>query len=375
MKCRTLLALPILLVGAAGGYVAAQTVAPPSDNERLCVLEDLMNVANPWCDASSTTTTSTPATTTTRPSTTTSTSSPPQSTTTSTVPTASAFFEDFTGDTIGDFTARFDWSVVDLDRSGRAAGGGTPWQGQHNMACMGPDTERTLTHAPISNTDPGVEFWLCGPAGPSSDHLMTSNGSDGTFGITAFSPKPSFTGSRVCWDVNLTESPGARRWWEVQILPAAAVANEKALADGGGRGEGMVGGVDFERGTAFLGWGQGVDGTFMKRPIPPDGLIFDFTVETVGVFQGKTAIVPRDFNNRYVTQDRATRAHHCWVDNGNGTMTVTQQRPGRADYVKTFPGSFPKPFRVIFADDNYNSGKDGSLSNQTWHWDNIEVGS
>jgi hypothetical protein len=320
----------------------------------------------PTTTRATTTTSSTPAPTTTRAPTTSSSST--TTTPTSPPPTGATFFEDFTGDDIEDFKATFDWSVVDLWR------GDGSWQGHHDMNCGVPTTERRLHHAPISNTDPGVEFWMCGPNGPTSDHLMTSNGDNHTFGVTAFSPKPSFSGNRVCWDVNLTVSPGRRLWWEVQLVPAAAVTNARSLASLGL----TVNGVDFERGSAYVAWGIGIDGTYMKRPNPPTGIIFDFTEEMVRIWRGQTLI----FNPgngwepgvRYVTTDRATRAHHCMVDHGNGTMTLTQQR-GAETYTRTVPVSFPKPYRVIFSAQNYNAGKDGTASNQTWHWDNILVSS
>jgi hypothetical protein len=303
---------------------------------------------------------------------------PPAGTST-TAPPGVVFFEDFTGDTVTDFTSRFDWSVADLGLSERSS---TPWQGHHNEMCEGPDTERTLVHGPISNTDPGAEFWLCGPGGPTTDHLMTSNGSNNVFGVTAFSPKSSFTANRVCWDVNLTVSPGVRRWWEVQILPASFVANAISMLQ-----MGTINTNSSERGTAYLAWGAGVGGTLMNRVVPVGGLIWDFTEENVQVWRGtetdpNTAgfgpspaevVLPGLFTERYVTTDRATRAHHCWIDNGNGTMTVIQQRPGQPDFVRSFNGSFPKPYRVIFGDHNYDSGKDGSLASQTFHWDNLSV--
>jgi hypothetical protein len=322
--------------------------------ELHCTIQDLVTVP-----ATTTPTPTTRATTTTTTTpVTTSTSIPP--------PVGVAFFEDFTGDTIDDFTATFDWSVVDLFR------GNASWQGHHDMACGGPTTERTLHHGPASNADPGAEFWMCGPNGPASDHLMTSNGDNHTYGITAFAPKQSFTGNRVCWDVNLTESPGRRLWWEVQLIPAAAVSTAQSLASQGL----MVNGVDFERGSAYVAWGIGIDGTYMKRPNPPTGLIFDFTEEMVRIWQGQRQV----FNPgngwepgvRYVTTDRATRARHCMIDNGRGSMTISQQR-GTTTYTRTVPVSFPKPYRVIFSAQNYNAGKDGTASNQTWHWDNILV--
>jgi hypothetical protein len=341
----------------------------------------------PW-RTSSTSTSSTAAPTTTstlRPpasSTSTATSMSTTSTTASVPPSGDVlFFEDFTGDSIGDFTSRFDWSVADLGRKT------DPWQGHHDMACSPPTMERTLHHGTAyDNVNPGAEFWLCGPPAVADEHLMTSNGSNSVFGITAFSPKGSYTGNRVCWDVNLTESFGRRLWWEVELIPTSYVTNAQSLVQMGT----SIASLDSERGTAYLAWGAGVNGTFMNRVVPTGALIWDFTEEKVQIWRGNEPNPNAGWGRqaasviffpgyswetgvRYVTQDRATRAHHCWVDNGNGTMTITQQRPGQADYVRTIQGSFPKPYRPIFQAHNYNAGKDGTESNQTWHWDNILV--
>jgi hypothetical protein len=303
-------------------------------------------------------------------------------TTTMPPPSGSLFSEDFTGDSIADFTSRFDWSVADLSLFERDL---TPWQGHHNEMCDGPDTERQLVHGPRNDsTDPGAEFWLCGPGGPTTDHLMTSNGRNNVFGVTAFSPKQSFTANRVCWDVNLTVSFGRRRWWEVQILPEQYVRNAISLV--------QMGVIDnhhsSERGTAYLAWGAGVGGTLQNRILPKDALLWDFTEELNHVWRGNepdpnsagfdvsqhaTVIFDAPYSTRFVTQDRATRPRHCWTDNGNGTMTIRQSRPGLPDFVATVAGAFPRPFRVIFADHNYDSGKDGSLDSQTFHWDNITI--
>ena len=310
----------------------------------------------------------------------TTTMTPPASTST-TAPPGVVFFEDFTGDDITGFTARFDWSVADLQLGERNL---TPWRGHHNMACENPTTERDLVHGSrTDNTNPGDEFWLCGPGGDATDHLMTSNGRNNVFGVTAFSPKQSFTARQVCWDVNLTASPGVRRWWEVQILPAHYVANAISMHQ-----MGTIGSTSADRGTAFLAWGAGVGGTLQNRILPLDGLIWDFTEEINAVWRGNepdpntagfdvsqaaTRFFRAPYSTRFVTTDRATRNRHCWTDNGNGTMTIRQARPGLPDFVQTVSGSFPQPFRVIFADHNYDSGKDGSLDSQTFHWDNISV--
>ena len=55
--------------------LAAQTPPPPSDHNRLCVIEDRLGINNPWCDPPTTTTTTLPPTTST--STTTTTLPPP----------------------------------------------------------------------------------------------------------------------------------------------------------------------------------------------------------------------------------------------------------------------------------------------------------
>jgi hypothetical protein len=322
-----------------------------------CTIHDLVTVPG---------TTTPPPTTTTIP---TSTTTPP--------PKDVAFFEDFTGDDIADFTSRFDWEVVDLNR--RDVG----WPGHHDMQCNNPDTTRTLHHYwPISNTDPQDEFWLCGPPNTPNDHIMTANGENGTFGITAFSPKLAFAGKRVCWSNNLTLSAGRRHWFEVQLIDAARVANEKLLAQGGGTGEGMVGRVDYERGTARLAWGHGMDGTFMKRPWPADSLVFDYTDELVRIWKGQSSRFLSPWVERFAPTDKATRYQTCLVDNGNNTVTFTQQRPaggpgtanGGTTYTRTVSeASFPASYRVIFSAQNYNAGKDGTQPHQTWHWDNILV--
>jgi hypothetical protein len=322
-----------------------------------CTIHDLVTVpvtTTPSPTTQAATTTTTPPTTSTIPTTT----QPPKDV---------AFFEDFTGDTINDFTARFDWSVVDLLR--RSNG----WQGHHNEMCENPSTERHLDHIwPASNSNPGEEFWLCGPTGPASDHLMTSNGDNGTFGITAFTPKQTFsraTAKRVCWDVNLTVSRGRRLWWEVQLVNAQAVANNRSLASQGL----LVGDVDFERGTAFIGYGRGVDGTMMKRPWPADSLVFDFTEEMVVIWKGQSNRWSEPYSHRFVTEDRAARYQNCLIDNGNNTVSFTQERPGGVYTGTATDASFPDTYRVIFSAHNYNAGKDGTQPFQTWHWDDILV--
>ena len=93
--------------------------------------------------------------------------------------------------------------------------------------------------------------------------------------------------------------------------------------------------------------------------------------------------------------DKATRYTHCMTDNENGTITISQERPGDArestDCVRvpeeanrwrctrTVSGDLPDgPVRVVFQDDNYDADKHGGTSTPsdpryTWHWDNIQI--
>ncbi len=90
----------------------------------------------------------------------------------------------------------------------------------------------------------------------------------------------------------------------------------------------------------------------------------------------------------FVNRDKAARYRHCMIDNGNGTITLTQDRPAtillrRSDQVpgglrtRTLRGSFPDgQVRVSFEDDMYDPPKRAGYdpTTLTWHWDNIEIG-
>jgi hypothetical protein len=91
-----------------------------------------------------------------------------------------------------------------------------------------------------------------------------------------------------------------------------------------------------------------------------------------------------DWNGLHNITDKATRYTICVRDNGNGTVTRTQARPGGVVAVSTGPGRFPAGPRVfILEDDSYNPMKayedEGIPRNVpdpfTWHWDNIRISS
>ena len=75
--------------------------------------------------------------------------------------------------------------------------------------------------------------------------------------------------------------------------------------------------------------------------------------------------------------DKATRFQNCMTDNGNGTITATQDRStGRL--TATVPGSFPNgTVTVIFQDHDYTPDKSeitrSSAPPTPCHWDNILI--
>ncbi|HSJ61229.1 MAG TPA: hypothetical protein VK895_08355, partial [Jiangellaceae bacterium] len=74
--------------------------------------------------------------------------------------------------------------------------------------------------------------------------------------------------------------------------------------------------------------------------------------------------------------DKATRFQNCMTDNGNGTITATQDRStGRL--TATVPGSFPDgTVTVMFHDHDYTPNKSEFPFQRpayTFHWDNILI--
>jgi hypothetical protein len=329
-----------------------------------------------------TTTTVPPATTTTVAATTTSTVAPTTSTTllpttttalvtTTTVPPVTtmptpgaAFSEDFA--TEAGFYSRFDYGFSGGDP--RTNQPNHVWHGDHDMACGGATTSRTIDlQGPVDDW-----FWYCAPGGePSRGHMMTSLVTSG-YDALWFSPKQWFTNvSRVCWDQNLTTVGGAK--WTLVVL-----ATEADIAANPGEGLGFTG-------PGFQDMGG-----------PTTGVHFLPGTESVGVkqFNGNFDYFdgfPSDFHSSPFdggvnTADKATRFKHCMIDNGNGTITTTQQRPGGSTATETTTGRFPDGrVRAVFIDDTYDAIKHDpyplgcqlmgtpDCDRMTWHWDNILV--
>jgi hypothetical protein len=219
------------------------------------------------------------------------------------------------------------------------------WSGDHNHACEGPDTQREVSAADLANL-----FWWCAPRGPESGHVMTSMGDIDGYAIVSFSPEQSFSDfHRVCWDVNLTDL-GPRKWTQVTLIP-----DDTFLANGSR--------LDYTEATSI---------DEFALPLPSGSFTFQMAGDdSIRIFTPELVI--KDEINTFVTDELAYRFHHCLTDNGDGTVTIEQEREDGV-HTLTAPGSFPRQARVIFQDENYNPLKDGPISGFTWHWDNIEVG-
>jgi hypothetical protein len=295
-------------------------------------------------------TTTTAAPTTTAAATTTAAPTPP--------PAGTQFFEDFA--TEAAFTTRFDkgWSGQDpwLWRDMPWIPTVQEWVGDHDMTCGAPTTQR-----PVHQTEDKAEmFWWCAPGGdPAKGHVMTAANSMG-YNILWFSPKQYFTNvARVCWDINLTREYG--KWWNVLLVPQADVE-----ANGGDLG---VSGPGF----------QVVGGPSTDILPVPGGEHISAAKQSGGNFTywedfGFTA--DEEFFDVVNETDKAARYRHCMIDNGNGTITLTQARPGGVTDVRVQPGAFPDgPVRVVFQDDMYDPPKREGYdpTNVTWHWDRIEI--
>ena len=327
---------------------------------------DVQSSAPPPTTSSAPTTTRPPTTTvaptTTRPPSTVP-PAPPATVAPTTTPTTSPpsppgpvqFRADFA--TAADFDARFDHGFSGLDPS--TFPDYVPhidsWNGDHNMACEGPTTLRTIH---VDNKDDF--FWWCAPGGdPAKGHVMVGVNTTG-YNIAWFSPSQYFTNvSRVCWDQNLTELGGGK-WMQVVLAARADVERVQA----------QLGHLDL----GFTGPGFQVDGgpTTGVHPTAASGGAKMFR-GGFGYWRG--ADFTTEMPGGQVTTDKATRYRHCMIDNGNGTITLTQQRPDGV-HSHTGPGTMPDgDVRVVWQDDNYDVPKRDNYdpNNLTWHIDNIEI--
>jgi len=249
---------------------------------------------------------------------------------------------------------------------------GAPMQhfnGDHDHACGSPDTTRPL----VEDYQVSTHVWYCAPGGdPAKGHFMTGINTEG-YVIIAFAPTDDGTtakvfpasANRICWDQNLTEL-GARKWTQLAVIGA------DRYAANGGR-------IDYINPEFNDNGGQG-DRAAVR--LAGDDFLLNNLRNTTHYFQGQTKVYD-DWNGLHDLADKATRYTICVTDNGNGTVTRTQARPGGVLHSTTGPGRFPAGPRVfILEDDSYNPMKAFQDGQQqvvadpfTWHWDNVRISS
>jgi hypothetical protein len=265
-------------------------------------------------------------------------------TTAAPAPPTGQFVETFTGNTGLD---RFNTGIYHRDESATGMVSNTTWTGDHDMNCGSPDTQR-LIHRDAKNES----FYMC------KDHLMTSIGDTAGYSTGWFTPKQTFSsGTRVSWDVNLTDL-GGRQWWEVSIVPASfdsGVPTCPHCSVQGFLSPSPSGLPPYPAGSVVVGNGP---------------LGRDLNVSTNGINRNVAQYYSVCNFDPAACASKSLRRSFSITDNRNGTVTVNYG--GFATY--TVPGSFPAGgFNVVFKDHNYTPDKDGVPVGHTWHWDNIVI--
>lgn len=242
------------------------------------------------------------------------------------------------------------------------------FNGDHNHQCQGPDTVRPL----VEDHTAATHVWWCAPKGPESGHFMTGVNSRG-YVVVAFTPSDDGAplafpdeANRVCWDQNLTNL-GGRKWTQLSVVSQAR----------------------YEANDTIVFINPDNEGNAGNSPVAADDdFMFSSQFNAVFYFAGDTRTV-EDYDSVDISiTDKATRYETCVTDNGDGTITRTQARPGGSTDVFTGPGAFPAgPRLFILSDDSYNPDKFdvdkpdespqhfGIADPYTWHWDNIVISS
>lgn len=177
-----------------------------------------------------------------------------------------------------------------------------------------------------------------------NDHMMTTMGDVDGYSVVWFTPNRTFTNvNEVCWDVSLANM-GNRQWFKVAIVPSG---EPELFSD------------------------------VSASDLPEHGSnTYVYEYNTIGATQ-RLIVGGRIIGAQYhAGTDKATRYEHCMRDNGNGTITATQDR-STGLLSSTFPGSFPNgTVTVVFHDHNYTPDKSEFAFTRpayTWHWDNIRI--
>ena len=239
------------------------------------------------------------------------------------------------------------------------------FNGDHDHACGSPATTRAL----LEDYQISTHFWYCAPGGDAAKgHFMTGINTVG-YVTMSFSPKADdgvsarvfpATATQACWDQNITDL-GARKWTQLVVISAA-----RYKANGGG--------------INYINPDFNDNGGDADIHLAGDDFLFNNLRNTVHYFNGQSPTFDDYSSPLHGSTDKATRYTICVKDNGNGTVTRTQARPGGTVDSVTGPGRFPAGPRVfIIQDDSYNPMKAYESDTQyvtdpfTWHWDNIRI--
>ena len=242
------------------------------------------------------------------------------------------------------------------------------FNGDHDHACGSPATTRAL----VEDYQISTHFWYCAPGGDAAKgHFMTGINTVG-YVTMSFSPKADdgvsarvfpATATQACWDQNITDL-GSRKWTQLMVISAA-----RYQANGGG--------------INYINPGFNNNGGDAALHLAGDDFLFNNAGNSVQYFNGQTTTFDDySFTALPGSTDKATRYTICLKDNGNGTVTRTQARPGGTMDTTTGPGHFPAGPRVfIIQDDSYNPMKAYESEGRTqyvtdpftWHWDNIRI--
>lgn len=240
------------------------------------------------------------------------------------------------------------------------------FNGDHNELCQSPLTTRPLTE----DHTVGTHVWWCAPGDdPTKGHFMTGIDTTG-YVIISFTPKAADGGpvffpqsaNKICWDQNVTDL-GGRKWTQLIV-----VSDDSFHAQGSN--------------LAYLNPGN--NDNFAPADPQARPLADDFSIKflrgTAETFVGQTKTGDNFFIAANGITDKATRYRTCVRDNGEGTVTYTQARPG-GTVSATLPGGFPAgPRAFLLGDDSYNvlkSYTEGAVQVVadpfSWHFDNLEV--
>lgn len=291
-------------------------------------------------------------------------------TTTTTVPSGAQFVASL--ETSQDFFGRFNTDVGNYvepctpTRCPRtadyiASGGDTPLNtyGDHDFACDGPDTFRTLSNAvPVNQL--GQYFWWCAPGGPGTGHVMTGFDTSG-YAVVSFSPNQVVNNvSKVCWDINATDEGGGK-WTNMIVVPEALYQQFAPRMD-----------------YVAVGFNQpNAPGDFnIQAGDHPGSDVWGVRDHRGGqhFYIGDNELVTDD--TAHVTTDKMARYRHCVQRTSATTSTLTVDRPEGGTSTYQLPSAIPQgPVRVIFQDEMYDPPKRVGYdpTHITFHWDNVVI--